>query len=110
MGHKTCRSFLSAISVGNSFPFDKCLASYAGDALRTAVGLRVKCTFFSMPLYPNLKWLDSPFSIAGVVSCVQTDRIILMGASQRCERGWKKFHLSIEFWICNSFSFLAFVF
>jgi len=46
MGHKTHCSFLSAVYVGNSFPFDNCLASYAGDARRTAVGLRVKCTFF----------------------------------------------------------------
>jgi len=50
MGHKMCCSFLSTVCVANSFPFDKCLASYAGDAPRTAVGLRVKCTFFSMPL------------------------------------------------------------
>ena len=46
MGHKKRCSFLSTVYVGNSFPFDKCLASYAGDARRIAVGLRVKCTFF----------------------------------------------------------------
>jgi len=46
MGQKTRCSFLSIVYVGNSFPFDKCLASYAGDRRRTAVGLRVKRTFF----------------------------------------------------------------
>jgi len=55
MGHQTCCSFLPTVCVGNSFSFDKCLASYAGDARRTCVGLCVKCTFFFYAIVTKFK-------------------------------------------------------